>query len=141
LPQDPAPPTRPHGASVAISAITLFVEDLARTRAFYERAFDVQVVYEDEVSVVLRLDNLLLNLLSVTEAHELVGPDAVGSTEAGARCQFSIWVDNVDAWCADLRQRGVEFTDDPEDRPWGRRVANFVDPAGHQWELAQEIGA
>jgi uncharacterized glyoxalase superfamily protein PhnB len=140
LPADtPSPQTtrRP----VALSVITLFVEDVGSTRAFYERAFDVETEYEDDVSVVLALDNLLLNLLAVTEAGDLVGPHAVGDADAKARCQFSIWVDDVDARCAELQRRGVVLTHGPEDRPWGRRVATFVDPAGHQWELAQEISA
>lgn len=136
---DPEPSSR--SDEMALSAITLFVEDLPETRAFYQQAFDLHVVFEDEVSTVLRMGNLLLNLLNVTEAHELVGADSVGSVDAGARCQFSIWVDDVDAWCADLRRRGIGFTRDPEDQPWGRRVATFVDPSGHQWELAQDIAA
>jgi uncharacterized glyoxalase superfamily protein PhnB len=135
----PSPQTT--GRPVALSVITLFVEDVGLARSFYERAFDVEAVYEDEVSVVLALDNLLLNLLAVTEAEELVGADAVGEADAGARCQFSIWVEDVDAWCAELRRRGVVLTSGPVDRPWVRRVATFVDPAGHQWELAQEITA
>jgi uncharacterized glyoxalase superfamily protein PhnB len=27
----------------------------------------------------------------------------------------------------------------PIDRPWGRRTAAFADPAGHLWEVAQEL--
>lgn len=28
----------------------------------------------------------------------------------------------------------------PLDRPWGMRTANFVDTAGHSWEIAQQTG-
>ncbi len=47
----------------AIEVITLFVEDLAATRLFYKQVFARPVVYEDEVSTVLKFDNLLVNLL------------------------------------------------------------------------------
>ncbi|WP_373988406.1 VOC family protein [Duganella sp. BuS-21] len=46
----------------------------------------------------------------------------------------------MDAVCAQRIQRGVTLLQGPLDRPWGMRSANFVDPAGHSWEVAQKIG-
>jgi len=40
--------------------------------------------------------------------------------------------------CAQLRDRGVVLNG-PVDRPWGMRAANFVDPAGHGWEVGQRV--
>jgi hypothetical protein len=37
-----------------------------------------------------------------------------------------------------LRERGVVLHG-PVDRPWGMRTANFVDPAGHGWEVGQRV--
>ena len=56
--------------------------------------------------------------------------------EAGARLQFTIAVDDVDAICAELASRGVELLNGPMDRPWGIRTACFTDPGGHIWEIA-----
>ena len=40
------------GASFqSVGAITLFVEGPRRSKAFYERAFDVSVIYEDDNAV------------------------------------------------------------------------------------------
>jgi uncharacterized glyoxalase superfamily protein PhnB len=50
--------------------------------------------------------------------------------------QFTIEVDDVDAMCATLQQRGVELLNGPMDRPWGIRTASFSDPGGHIWEIA-----
>lgn len=59
------------------------------------------------------------------------------SREAGARLQFTIEVDDVDAMCAELATRGVELLNGPMNRPWGVRTASFQDPGGHIWELGQ----
>ena len=123
-----------------ISAMSLFVEDLPATRAFYREVFGAEELFEDEVSVALRFDNLIINLLQASEAAELVSPGAVAGPRDGARFQLSIWVDDVDAVCAELEGRGVRLLQGPVDKPWGMRVATFTDPAGHNWEVAQQIG-
>ena len=120
-----------------ISAITLFAEDLAATKAFYQRAFGLAVHFEDEASAVFNFGNMLINVLVATEAPELIGPAVVASAGSGTRCQFTIAVDDVDAMVAELRGRGVEFLNGPIDRPWGIRTAAFQDPAGNVWEIAK----
>ena len=124
-----------------ISAISLFVEDLAATKAFYRDVFGAEPVFEDEVSAAFGFDNLIINLLHVDSAGEIIEPDAPGARNAGSRFQLSIWIADVDAVCARLRERGVTLLAGPKDRPWGMRTANFVDPAGHSWEVAQKIDA
>ena len=120
-----------------ISAITLFVEDLAATKECYEKAFGLPIHYEDDASAVFDFGNTLINLLKVEEATGLIGPAAVAPPDAGARAQFTITVDDVDATCAELLARGVELINGPMDRPWGIRTACFADPAGHIWEIAK----
>ena len=120
-----------------ISAITLFVEDLGATKAFYERAFGLPIHYEDDASAVFNFGNTLINLLKVEEAHALIEPAAVAARDAGSRLQFTITVDDVDATCAELQARGVELLNGPMNRPWGIRTAAFADPAGHIWEIAK----
>lgn len=124
-----------------ISAISLFVEDLPAAKAFYVDVFDVPVVFEDANSAVVQFDNLLVNLLHADNAPEIIAPAPVAPHGAGSRFQLSIWVPDVDAVCARLLQRGVQLLQGPLDRPWGMRTANFVDPAGHSWEVAQQIGS
>jgi catechol 2,3-dioxygenase-like lactoylglutathione lyase family enzyme len=124
-----------------LSAISLFVEDLQSAKAFYLDVFGVQVVYEDANSVAVRFDNLIVNLLHVANAPEIIVPGVVAPRESGSRFQISIWVPDVDAVCARLRERGVTLLNGPVDRPWNMRTANFVDPAGHSWEVAQQLTA
>jgi catechol 2,3-dioxygenase-like lactoylglutathione lyase family enzyme len=119
-----------------IAAVTLFQEDLAAARRFYEEAFGLPVVYQDENSAVFRFGETMINLLDVAEAPGLVEPAAVAPPDAGTRFQFTIGVEDVDATCEDLRRRGVELLNGPMDRPWGIRTASFRDPGGHIWEIA-----
>lgn len=122
-----------------VSAISLFVEDVAAAKAFYVDVFGAPVVYEDAVSAALQFDTLIVNLLHTGSAPEIIAPGVVAPRDAGSRFQLSIWVPDVDAVCAHLRQRGVTLLAGPVNRPWGMRTANFVDPAGHSWEVAQQL--
>lgn len=122
-----------------VSAISLFVEDLQAAKAFYREVFDAEVVYEDESSVCVKFDHLFVNLLLVSAALEQVEPGVVAARDAGSRFQLSVWVGDVDGACALLKKRGVEILTGPTDREWAMRTATFVDPAGHSWEIAQQI--
>ena len=120
-----------------ISAITVFTEDLEATKRFYVEVFGLPVHYEDDASAVFNFGNTLINLLKASEARDLIAPAPVAPPEAGARVQFTIEVDDVDAMCAELAKRGVELLNGPMDRPWGIRTAAFRDPGGHIWEIAK----
>lgn len=122
-----------------IGAITLFVEDLEAAKRFYREVFDLPIHYEDENSAVFGFANTLINLLDIAEADGLISPAVVASRDAGTRAQFTIGVDDVDAVCAELARRGVVLLSGPIDRPWGIRTANFADPGGHVWEIAQDL--
>jgi catechol 2,3-dioxygenase-like lactoylglutathione lyase family enzyme len=120
-----------------IGAITLFVEDLAATKRFYQDVFGLPVKFEDDDSAVFDFGNTLINLLRAAAAGGLIAPAVVGGPDAGSRFQFTIDVDDVDAMCEELRRRGVELLNGPIDRPWGIRTATFRDPGGHIWEIAK----
>lgn len=122
-----------------VGAITLFVEDVPEAKAFYQRVFDVPIVFEDESSAAFKFDNMIVNLLSAAVAPGLIDPAPVAGVDAGSRFQLTIWVDDADAVCADLAERGVTLLNGPMDREWGVRTATFSDPAGHVWEIAQGL--
>jgi catechol 2,3-dioxygenase-like lactoylglutathione lyase family enzyme len=123
----------------SIDAITLFVEDLERSKLFYQKVFGLPVHFEDDNSAVFRFENTLINLLQISAARDLIAPGAVAELEAGSRFQLTIPVSDVDAACAELEARGVELLNGPMDRPWGIRTASFTDPGGHIWEIAQPL--
>ncbi|MCM3258191.1 VOC family protein [Paenibacillus lautus] len=125
--------------SLNVDVITLFVEDLYNVKVFYQEVFGFSAVYEDDVSAVFNFGNMSINLLNISEAHGLIHPGTVASRESGSRFQFTIRLDDVDAVCSELKTRGVTLLNGPMDRPWGVRTAAFTDPAGHVWEIAQQI--
>ncbi len=125
--------------STSIDAITLFTEDLERSKSFYQDVFGLPVHFEDENSAVFKLDNTVINLLRIPAARDLIGPGTVAGREAGARFQFTIGVDDVDEASAELGRRGVELLNGPMNRPWGVRTASFTDPSGHIWEIAADL--
>ena len=123
----------------SIEVITLFVEDIAESKAFYGAVFKPEVIYLDDVSSVLKFEGVMVNLLDTSNAPELVEPAPVGSAGSGARFLLTIKVADVDAACVTLRERGARLLNGPIDRPWGRRTAAFADPSGNVWEVAQEL--
>jgi len=129
--------TEPKAWPGSIAAITLFTEELEASKRFYQEVFDLPVAFENDDSAVFRFGETLVNLLAASEAPELIGSASVATADAGARFQFTLGVDDVDAMCAELKERGVELLNGPMDRPWGIRTASFQDPGGHIWEIAR----
>ena len=93
-----------------ISAISLFVDDIAASKAFYANLFGVSPINEDDVSVAFRFGETVINLLNRGSAEEIVAPDRVGARGEGSRFQLTVWLDDVDAVAAELRRRGIPST-------------------------------
>jgi len=122
-----------------ISAISLFVEDLGASKEFYTGVFGATVLFEDASSCAVKFENLIINLLLTSDAGVLVAPAAVGSPDAGKRFQMSIWVDNLEAVVDKLKELDVKLLTGPQVQPWGMATVTFADPAGHSWEVAQQV--
>jgi catechol 2,3-dioxygenase-like lactoylglutathione lyase family enzyme len=122
-----------------LDAITLFVADRKRSKAFYESAFGLAPIYEDDNSVAFRFDNTIVNLLEGSAAHDLIAPAPVAGAGRGSTFQLTIGIEDTDAACAELASRGVDLLNGPVDRAWGLRTASFADPDGHIWEVAAQI--
>ena len=129
-----------NGLPSEVEVITLFVDDIASSKAFYAKVFTAETVWQDDVSSVMKFGGLLINLLEASRAPPLVEPLPVAPSSAGARALLTIRVADVDAVCTALRTIGVDLLNGPIDRPWGRRTTSFADPSGHVWEIAQLIG-
>jgi catechol 2,3-dioxygenase-like lactoylglutathione lyase family enzyme len=121
-----------------LGALTLFVDDPQQSKAFYARVFGTEPMFEDENAVAVKFDNVVLNFLKRGAAvDDLLGP--VPAAPAGASFLLTVWVEDVDAVCADLGSRGITVVHGPIDRAWGMRTASFTDPDGYLWEVAANI--
>jgi catechol 2,3-dioxygenase-like lactoylglutathione lyase family enzyme len=122
-----------------LGAITLFAEDLEAVKAFYRDVFGLAVIFEDDDSAAFDFENTIVNVLRSGVARELIEPATVARPDGGSRLQLTIWVDDADAACVHVQERGVTMLNGPQDRDWGVRTAAFADPAGHVWEIAQRL--
>jgi catechol 2,3-dioxygenase-like lactoylglutathione lyase family enzyme len=57
-----------------IAAITMFIDDRERSKAFYEQVFGARAVHEDDVSIAFKFESIVVNLLEVSEAPGLLRP-------------------------------------------------------------------
>jgi catechol 2,3-dioxygenase-like lactoylglutathione lyase family enzyme len=122
-----------------ICAITLFVEDVAASKAFYQSVFDLSPFDDGETSVGFRLKDMYFFLTLSSNAPEMIAPLTAGAAGNGPRHVFAVIVDDVDAVAAELNDKGVSLVNGPDDRSWGMRTLNFADPDGYVWEIAQPI--
>lgn len=127
------------GSISGVGAVILFVEDLARSKAFYEGPLGLAVQFEDADSVGYALEGAAFILLRVDRAREQLGGEPTTTPARGATAFLTAFTDRVDDLAADLSGRGVAFFQAPTDQPWGMRTAYFKDPDGHVWELAQAL--
>ena len=122
-----------------IDAITLFVEDLAETKRWYEAFLAKPPIFEDPNSVVFAVGEAVVNLLHVSAVPELIEPAAAALRTDGSGVVLTLPVVDVDATATGLQRRGATLLNGPMDRPWGIRTASFRDPDGHIWEIAARI--
>ena len=117
-----------------IDHVGLAVRDLDAAIAFYERTFEVRVVHE-EVNEEQGVREAMLAVGDSGSCIQLLAPLTPESTIAkflersgeGIQ-QVAYGVDDIDATCATLRERGVRLLyDEPKRGTAGSRI-NFVHP-------------
>jgi lactoylglutathione lyase len=123
----------------SLGVVTLFQDDLDQAKDFYRTVFDKEPDFADSDVAVFHFDNTIIKLEKESSARDRLAPVPVAPQSAGSRVIFAIWVDDVDAACAELAGRGVSLLSGPADTAWGTRNAQFADPGGHIWGLAQDL--
>jgi len=107
--------------------------DLARSLAFYGGLLGGVETYrfpeEGEAAFVTLAfaDGSLVGLGPVTP-QPLHG--RAQRPASGHRVELCVYVDDVDRAAASAREAGFEVAAEPQDMPWGERVAWVVDPDG-----------
>ena len=120
-----------------IGAMTLYVPDLGEAQKFYADLFGLEARPMDDVSVMLKFEEMYVFLRQVAAAAQPL-PEVLEEARNGAG-QFAVIVDDVDAVCAEIVGRGIAPITGPADRDWGMRTATFSDPGGYIWEIAQNM--
>ena len=79
-----------------------------------QRVFDLTPDTEEESRLIFRLDNLFLRLLTRSAAEkEMLGDVPVADSDSGTSFKLSMFVDDADAVCAELVERGVAIASVP----------------------------
>ena len=116
-----------------LSALRLFVEDLASARDFYQRVLGLRLTYDGYEHGYCSFESAGINVIG-----EAVPPNASSEDRlAGRFIGASFAVDDIHAEYERLKTQGVSFSGAPEKQFWGGMLATFLDPSGNQLQLVQ----
>lgn len=121
-----------------LTLVTLGVEDLSRSIAFYRDVVGwAPTTVSDDVAF-FDLDGLILALWPHRELAADTGLSAngLGPYHGFALAHNARSRDDVDRIFAALRERGAVIAKPPVETDWGGYSGYFTDPDGHHWEVA-----
>jgi len=110
-----------------IWSVTLTVSDLKRAIDFYERVLGLAKKYEFKDYAGFDCGGVELGVKTWGDREQ---------PWTGEPC-LNLLVDDVDEAHRSVAAKGVTFSKEPHDTPWGARVAGFVDPDGNSLQLTE----
>jgi lactoylglutathione lyase len=115
----------------------VYVPDVQRSAAFYAGRLGFHEIFrmppgDDAGYIGLELDGSRLGIVDEAWPAERIG----AHRGDGPRFELWVYVDDVDETVARLREAGVPVLAEPEDMPWGERMAYVSDPDGNPVALA-----
>jgi lactoylglutathione lyase len=115
----------------------VYVRDVKRSAAFYADRLGFHEIFRmppgDEAGYIgLELEDSRLGIVD-----EAWPADRIGVRRGdGPRFELWVYVDDVESTIAQLRDGDVPVLAEPEDMPWGERMAYVGDPDGNPVALA-----
>lgn len=121
-----------------LSLLTLGITDLARARAFYEKAFGWKASTASQGDVVFfKSPGAIIALYPRHLLAEDACVPAEGSGFRGVTCAFNVAAkEDVAKVLARAAEAGAEIKKHAQDAFWGGHTGYFADPDGHLWEVA-----
>ena len=118
--------------------VSLGVEDLARSAAFYEDGLGWKRSAQSNDSIVFfDMGGFLIGLYSRTGLAEDANVPADGSGFPGIALAHNVRSkEEVDAVLAEAARAGAKILKPAQDVFWGGYSGYFADPDGHLWEVA-----
>jgi catechol 2,3-dioxygenase-like lactoylglutathione lyase family enzyme len=127
---------RQGGMQQRLSAVTLGVGDLDRSRAFYE-ALGWRRGNRHESVVFFQLNGTVLSLWSRQSLAEDASVSDAGARFGGIVLSYNTHSrEEVDAVMAEAERAGATILRTARDAFWGGYYGHFADPDGHVWEVA-----
>ncbi len=126
------------GQMLRFEGLTLTVEDVARSVAFYSKTLGLDVAYDSSPAfAMIKVGDQMggtIGLLSFDEARKDGAEEASATQKRAIHVEFT--TDDLDAVYEELLARGMTFHQPPHDEPWERVMTGF-DPDGYSVEIAQ----
>ena len=113
--------------------VNVFVTDLARSVEFFEKTLGLEFQFSEEKFGYASFDAgpMRMGLAQIDPADEQ------SRGLVGRHTGVGFAVSDLVSTHAELRERGVEFSMEPEKQPWGGFMALFADPDGNLYYLDQ----
>ncbi len=121
---------------IRYQSAVLFVEDMARSREFYEKVLDQQVLMDHGLNVGYQAGFALWQRSSAAAALGCeVNPDSAP--------QFELYFESaeIEAWGKRLSEAGVTWVHPIVEQPWRQRVLRVADPDGYIVEIGEPLPA
>lgn len=123
-----------------LTYVTVLVEDQDEALAFYTETLGFEVREDDEMPgggrwLTVGVPGAETPKLTLVEADAEGKRDLVGR-QAGDHVRFVVATDDCRATFETYADRGVEFTQEPEEVPWGVH-ATFVDLYGNRFNVVE----
>lgn len=117
-----------------LSALRLFVRDLAQARQFYRSVLGLPLLSDGSAH-----GYCVFRSAGIDIVVEAVPADAPADEQqlVGRFAGISFRVPDIEASHRALLDQGVAFSGAPERQAWGGWLATLLDPAGNQLQLVQ----
>jgi catechol 2,3-dioxygenase-like lactoylglutathione lyase family enzyme len=124
-----------------ISLITLGVDDLERSRRFYESGLGWAPLQAEEGVCFYQLPGIVLSLFGRDDLARDANRPIDGSFSGVSIAINQRMPEDVDVVLAQAQTAGATITKPAERVFWGGYSGYFADPDGHIWEVAHNPGA
>jgi catechol 2,3-dioxygenase-like lactoylglutathione lyase family enzyme len=122
-----------------LSQVRLLVKNFDKSVAFYRDVMEFPLGFSSEEMhfASFNTGETKIEIFSYENIAELIGENNLptdGTSQSKFLLAFSF--DQVDDVCSRLKEKGVVFLNEPQDRQaWNARVAHLCDPDGNVIEL------
>jgi uncharacterized glyoxalase superfamily protein PhnB len=135
MPQNPP-------ANMPRIAANIYYDDPAAALEWLAKSFG----FETRMSIPAEGGGVMHAEMTVADSMIMMSPTAdndawqsPGSIGGATTMSLYIYIDDVDAHCAQARSAGAEIVSELEDMFWGDRTYVVRDLEGHRWTFAQAV--
>ena len=120
--------------------VTIYVENVVATVAFYEKAFKLKCRFVNESNVYAEMDTGKTALAFVDESIVNIPTIANRLSEQASGVGIGLVVDDVESHYRHAISHGAVALVEPNQRPWGQTVAYVKDNNGFIVEICGPVG-